>query len=71
MAETSPAQTITSVLQEKRSFPPSPDFSAKAHIKSLADYERLWQEAKDKPELFWARYADELHWFKKWNKVLE
>jgi acetyl-CoA synthetase len=69
MADTS--QTISSVLQEKRSFPPAPEFSAKAHIPSLRDYEQLYQEAQDKPDEFWARHANELHWFAKWGKVLE
>ncbi len=71
MAETTASQTITSVLQEKRSFPPPAEFSKNAHIKSVAEYERLWQEAKDRPDVFWARYAEELHWFKKWDKVSE
>ena len=39
----SPSPNITSVLKETRSFPPSADFSAQANIKSLAEYERLWQ----------------------------
>jgi acetyl-CoA synthetase len=62
---------ITSVLKETRQFPPSKEFSAQAHIKSLADYERLWQQAKDDPEGFWAAQAEQLHWFKRWDKVLE
>ena len=33
-------QNIDSVLQEKRVFPPPPEFSAQAHIKSLEEYER-------------------------------
>src|SRR2546422_2951994 len=65
------SQNITSVLQEKRTFPPSPEFSRQAHIKSMAEYEQLWREARDQPESFWARYASELDWFKRWDKVLE
>jgi acetyl-CoA synthetase len=71
MPDAPTSQTITSVLQETRSFPPSPEFAAKAHIKSIAEYEKLWHEAKDKPDAFWTRYAEELHWFKKWDRVLE
>jgi acetyl-CoA synthetase len=71
MAQPTASQTITSVLQENRSFAAPAEFSRNAHVKSMADYERLWQEAKDQPEAFWARVADELHWFKKWTKVLE
>src|SRR6516225_5973784 len=70
MAGPSPSSNITSVLQEKRVFPPPPEFAAGAHIKSMAEYERLWQRAKDDPETFWAEQAELLHWFERWNKVL-
>jgi acetyl-CoA synthetase len=66
----SPASNITSVLKEKRLFPPSPDFAARAHIKNLNEYEKLWQRAKDDPEGFWGEQAKELSWFKPWHKVL-
>jgi acetyl-CoA synthetase len=67
----SPASaTITSVLQEKRSFPPPTPFAAAAHVASLADYERLWQRGKDDPEGFWAEQAESLQWMRRWDKVL-
>jgi acetyl-CoA synthetase len=63
---------IESVLKEKRKFPPPAEFAAKAHIKSMAEYERLWQRGKDDPEAFWAEQAArKLHWFKKWDRVLD
>ena len=62
---------ITSVLKETRKFPPPADFADKAHIKSLADYEKLWKRAAADPEGFWAEQAESLHWFQRWNKVLE
>ncbi|HEY2964599.1 MAG TPA: acetate--CoA ligase [Pyrinomonadaceae bacterium] len=62
---------IESVLQEERIFPPPPEFSAKAHIKSEAELEKLRAEAHDDPESFWARMAEELQWFKKWDTVLK
>ncbi|MGE5111058.1 MAG: acetate--CoA ligase [Acidobacteriaceae bacterium] len=62
---------IDSVLQETRVFPPPAEFSAQAHIKSLDEYERIYEEARDNPEKFWGAIAEELHWFKKWDKVLE
>jgi len=62
---------IDSTLRENRVFPPPPEFSAKAHIKSLAEYEALYQESIQNPEKFWAGVAKELHWFKPWDKVLE
>src|SRR5713226_9345593 len=64
------AANITSVLKELRTFPPTPEFTAGAHIKSLAEYERLWQRAHDDPEGFWGEQAESLHWFKRWDKVL-
>src|SRR4051794_16985596 len=67
----SPATSqITSLLHENRSFSPPPEFTAKAHIKSLAEYEKLWQRAKDDPAGFWAAQAESLSWFKRWEKVL-
>jgi acetyl-CoA synthetase len=62
---------IDSMLQEHRIFPPSAEFSAKAHIKSLEEYERIYAEAAEDPEAFWGKIAKELHWFEPWTKVLE
>ena len=62
---------IESVLQEERVFPPPPDFAAAAHIKSEAELEKLRAEANADSESFWARMAEELHWFKKWDTVLK
>jgi acetyl-CoA synthetase len=65
------ASNITSVLKESRMFAPSAQFSAQAHIKSDADYQRLWQRAHDDPEGFWGEQAATLSWFKKWDRVLD
>ena len=62
---------IESVLQEERLFPPPESFSQHAHIKSMAELEKLRAEAAADPESFWARMAEELHWFKKWDTVLK
>ena len=62
---------IDSVLQENRVFQPPAEFSAKAHIKSLEEYDRLFKEAEEDPDAFWSRIASELHWFQPWTKVLE
>lgn len=64
--------TIESILQEKRLFPPSAEFSQKAHIKSLEEYQQLYDEAKADPQKFWADLAEtELDWFQKWDTVLD
>jgi acetyl-CoA synthetase len=62
---------IESILHEDRVFPPPLEFAARAHIKSMEELERLRAEASANPEAFWARMAEELHWFRKWDKVLE
>ena len=63
--------SIDSTLQEQRKFEPSAEFQKKAHIKSLEEYERLYKESVEQPEKFWGDVANELHWFKPWDKVLE
>ena len=63
---------IESVLQEKRLFTPPAEFSQKAHIKSIEQYHQLYKEAAADPEAFWAKLAEtELHWFEKWDKILD
>ena len=37
----------------------------------MAELEQLRAEASADPEAFWARMAEELHWFKKWDTVLK
>jgi acetyl-CoA synthetase len=65
------SNAIDSVLKEQRVFEPSGEFRAGAQIQSREQYDRLYKEAKDDPEGFWAKIAQELHWFKPWDRVLE
>ena len=69
--EADPATSIESTLKEKRVFRPPKAFSAKAHIKSMAQYERMYRESVRNPEKFWGRVAEELEWFKKWRQVMQ
>jgi acetyl-CoA synthetase len=62
---------IDSVLHEERVFPPPENFRARADINSMEELERLREEARSAPEAFWARMAEELRWFKRWDTVLE
>jgi acetyl-CoA synthetase len=64
------ASNITSVLKEARRFPPPAEFASAASIKSLAEYQRLWQRAKDDPQGFWGEQAERLAWAQLWNQVL-
>ena len=67
----SPDTSIDSVLQEQRKFECPEHFRERAHIKTLEEYENIYRESVEQPEKFWGRIAGELHWFKKWDKVLE
>ena len=60
------------MLHEERVFPPPKEFAAKAHIKSLAEYRKVYRESIQSPEKFWNRMAkQELVWFKPWKQVLQ
>ena len=62
-------ETIVSMLQEERKFPPAKEFSEKAHIKSLKDYQKMWKRSVEDPEGFWAEQAENLEWMQKWDTV--
>src|ERR1041385_7491184 len=64
-------QAILSTQQENRLFPPPPSFAKNARINSREEYDRLYRHSIDDPEGFWGTQAQSLHWFKKWDKVLE
>src|SRR5437764_12820550 len=54
-------------LQEIERFPPPEDFRANAVVQDPGIYE----EAERDPEAFWAKQAEQLHWFEKWDQVLD
>ena len=63
---------IDVLMAEKRTFPPSKEFSERAHIKSMKEYEQMYKRSVEDPEGFWAETAEKnISWFKKWDKVLE
>jgi len=71
MPETPTSTSIESVLQEHRIFKPSKEFAERAHIKSLSQYRKLYEQSIRSPDKFWAKQAkDELVWFKPWKQVL-
>ncbi len=63
---------IKSVLEERRVFPPPAEFSSRAHIRSMEEYRRLWDEAARDPEAYWgARAREELFWKEPFHTVLD
>ncbi|MEJ7849679.1 MAG: acetate--CoA ligase [Pyrinomonadaceae bacterium] len=63
--------SIESLQTETRVFPPPAEFAANAHVKSFEQYEAMYAEAAKDPAAFWAKQAEELHWFRKWDTILE
>jgi acetyl-CoA synthetase len=63
--------TIDSLQQEGLSFPPPKEFSAKARVKSMAEYEEMYKRSIEDPNGYWAEQAEALDWYKKWDAVEE
>jgi acetyl-CoA synthetase len=60
-------KNMSALLDERRTFPPSEEFKARASWNDPEIYERA---AKDH-ESFWAEQAKNLDWFQPWERVLE
>jgi acetyl-CoA synthetase len=58
-------KALEALLQENRTFKPPKDFVKNATVNDPKVY-----KVKDRLK-FWEGFAKELHWFKKWTKVLE
>ena len=63
-------KTITSMMAEKRTIYPPDELAENAYIRSMDEYKEIYQRSIDDPEGFWAEMAEQLGWFKKWDKVL-
>ncbi len=58
------------VLDEKR-IPPPEEFSSRARVKSLEQYQEMYDRAAKDPELFWSEQVELLDWFAAPAKILE
>jgi len=54
-------------LKDQELFEPPSDFVEKARYTD----ESIYEEADKDPVAFWEKAAEELHWFKKWDQVLD
>jgi acetyl-CoA synthetase len=59
-------ESLSNLLSETRTFPPSKEFSDSANAKAS-----IYDEAERDRLAFWERQAERLHWFKKWDQVLD
>ena len=57
---------IDALLKEDRYFSPPPEFAKFANVQDADIYEK----AEADFEGFWANWAEELSWFRKWEQVL-
>jgi acetyl-CoA synthetase len=62
-----PYTEIDDLLREDRTFPPPADFRARAAVSD----ESLYAEAARDPDAFWAKFAGELEWSRRWDRVLD
>jgi acetyl-CoA synthetase len=66
-----PSDQIVNVMKEERLFHPPREFVPKARIASMEHYRELWDQAASDPEGFWGNLADQLHWFRPYERVLQ
>ena len=59
------------VLEKSGLYYPPQSFVDKAHVNSFEQYQQMYQRSIDDPEGFWGEVAQDYHWDKKWDKVLE
>ena len=52
-------------------FSPNKEFSADADINSIDQYKDLYKKSILDPEAFWAKTANRITWYKKWDQVRE
>jgi acetyl-CoA synthetase len=71
VAKVEESTNLDSSLRENRVFAPPAEFAAKAHVKSLEQYEAMYRRSVEEPDAFWAAVAGELEWFTPWTKVLQ
>ncbi|MFQ5730377.1 MAG: acetate--CoA ligase [Planctomycetaceae bacterium] len=66
------ANSIESVLNETRTFPPPAEFAEQAAINSDAQYEQMWNRAKTDPAEFWGELAREhLEWAQPFEAAMQ
>lgn len=60
-----------SFMQGTRRFALPTGFAEKAHIRSLEQYQRMYEESISDPDGFWLREAEIIDWYKKASKARE
>lgn len=58
-------------MMEDQIFMPPDSIKMKAYIRSMDEYWKIYQRSVEDPEGFWGELAEQLDWYKRWDKVLE
>ena len=63
---------IKAVYMEKRVFDPTKEFVEKARLKSMDEYQKMWERSIKDPQGFWGEMGEKhIDWFKKWDGPAE
>jgi len=62
------SEQLDHLLKKELKFNPPEEFVKQANVKS---YEEEYKKFLENPEKFWEEVAEQLFWYKKWDKVLE
>ena len=54
---------------DMRKYEPNAELTKRAHISSIEDYKRMYDDSIKNPESFWEGQADRISWSQKWDKV--
>ena len=60
------SESLSNLLNETRTFPPTPEFAKQANAKI-----EMYDEAERDRLTFWEKQGSFLHWHKKWDQVLD
>jgi len=65
-------KAMDSLMKESRTFPPPEELTARAHIKSMDEYQKMYDRSVNEPDAFWLEQAKELvTWYKEPTKGRE
>lgn len=63
-------EVISKPIEDEVFMPPE-SIKMKAYIRSMDEYWKIYKRSIEDPEGFWGELADQLDWYKRWDKVLE
>ena len=68
---TEESKSLSSLLSEKRAFPPPAELASQAHIPSVEAYQEIYDRSINEPDAFWLEMAKGLTWIKEPSQARE